>query len=174
MLTEIRPSYFCWNGPFAHSWKNGFRCWCSWIWPSSFLSQLLQLTWKLLHLQLRGSNHMSIMAPVQCKIQKGSLNPLPKQPVSQYCNFHMVSDWISVKEIFSAKFCGTVQVGLVKASLSFSGFNTASKQHGRNKEKKKFRKTFHCDYVLPLFSVPLYSPQFPIWRGRASVDIQHL
>lgn len=123
--------------------------------------KLLQLTWKLLHLQPRG-----IKWPHEyygsCSVQgrKGSLNPLQKQPVSQYWNFPMVSDWISVKGTFTA-FSGTVQVGLVKASLSFSDFNIASKQHGRSKEKKPSGKYLTMIIFYLFFQFLCTIPNFP-------------
>lgn len=161
ILAKIRPSNFCWNELFTPSWKNGFQVLLQ-LNLTVFLplpSQLLQLTWKLLCLQPTENNWPHEYYD-SCSVQdrKGTLNPLQKHPVSQYCNFHMASGWISVKGTFSTTFCGTVQVGLVKAPLPFSGFNIASKQHGRSEGEKAFRKTFHYDNFLPLFSVPLYYP----------------
>lgn len=71
-----------------------------------------------------------------CSVQgrKGCLNPLQKQPVSQYCNFHMACDWISLKG-FSATFCGTVQVGLLKAPLSLVLIFHQNNMAGVKKEK---------------------------------------
>lgn len=162
MLTEIRPSDFCWNEPFPPSWKNGFRCCCSWISQSSCLSPT---SYCIIHgsyctfSQERVNDHKYYGS---CSVQgrKGSLNPLQNQPVSQYWNFHMVSDWISVKGTFTA-FCGTVQVGLVKAPLSFSGFNIAWKKHGRSKDKKPSGKHLTMIIFYLCFQFLCTIPNFP-------------
>lgn len=160
MLTEIRPLNFCWNEPFTPNWKNGFRCCCSWIWQSSCLSPTSYCS---LHgsyctfSQEEVSDHMSIMAPVQCKVEKA----LWIHYRSNQCHSTVTFTWSMTESLLRGHLVQHL-VELFRWDLwKLHCLSLVLISHQNNMagiRKKAFRKTFDYNNFLPLFSVPLYSP----------------